>query len=112
MDTIEKYRDIIIHLLEEHANVKFSYANVESIVLIDKKNDHYQLCRVGWTYKESRIYGPVFHFSIKNQKIYIEHNGSDLLLSEILVSKGVPKTDIVIANQPPSYRKYTEYAIA
>lgn len=112
MDKVEKYGNIIVEILKKYADVTFSYADVESVVMIDKEKKHYQLCRVGWTQKEEKIYGPVFHISIKNEKVYIEYNSSDIVLSEELLSKGIPKSDIVIAVHPKSMRQYTDYAVA
>ncbi|MCP5497201.1 MAG: XisI protein [Leptospiraceae bacterium] len=110
MDKIEKYRQNIIQLLENHSNIQpLKQEDIETQIIIDSKNDHYQLLSIGWK-EDERIFGCIFHFDIKNGKIWIQRNMSDIQLAKELEGMGVPKSDIVLGLQPPSMRKFTEYA--
>ncbi len=60
----------------------------------------------------SRSYGCFFHARIKNGKIYIEYNGTDIEVAEDLVAEGVAKEDIVLAFHTPAKRKYTVFGVA
>jgi hypothetical protein len=54
----------------------------------------------------------VLHFELKNGKIWIEWNGTEIDVAEALMKMGVAQKDIVIGFHPPYLRQYTEYAIA
>ncbi len=64
---------------------------------------------VGW-YQKRRIFGPVLYFNIKGGKIWIEWNGTEDEIGEILADKGIPKQDIVVGFHDPFMRQYTDYA--
>ena len=104
------YRTCIQQLLEEYSSYPYRYGEVESQTLFDTEHDHYQLVRVGWE-DNQRVYGCVFHLDIKDSKIWIQWNSSDIDIGEELVALGVPKRDIVIGFQPKHLRQYSEYAV-
>jgi hypothetical protein len=54
----------------------------------------------------------LMHFDLKGDKIWIQADGTDLILAEPLVEKGVPKEDIVLAFHAPYRRPYTGCAEA
>lgn len=51
------------------------------------------------------------HINIRNDKIWIQHDGTEAGVANLLVEMGVPKTDIVLAYQSPFKRRYTEFAV-
>ncbi|MEO0409338.1 MAG: XisI protein [Cyanobacteria bacterium P01_A01_bin.135] len=110
MDSLDNYRMHIKRLLTEYGSYPYRYGEVESQTLFDTQNDHYQLVRVGWEGSQ-RVYGCVFHLDIKDGKIWIQWNSSDIDIGEELVALGVPKEDIVIGFQPEYMRQYSEYAV-
>ena len=65
---------------------------------------------MGWL-RDKTIYGCVIHLDIKNEKIWLQYNGTEIDIAEELVELGVPKTDIVLGFQPPYRSQYTDYAI-
>ena len=79
--------------------------------LSDTEHDHYQVLGVGWDQK-TRVYGASLHLDIKNGKIWIQLNNTELDIGQALVEKGVPKEDIVIGFQPVYIRQVSGYAIA
>jgi hypothetical protein len=109
MARIDDYRKFIQQILEKYAAYKPAYNDVSLEIIRDAENDHYQLMFVGWNGQE-RIYGCIFHFDIKNGKIWIQHNGTEVEIADEFVKMGVPKSDIVLAFHAPSKRPYTEFA--
>jgi predicted RNA-binding protein len=110
MVAIEEYRERVQRLLAEYQKPKSLQEGVETQLVADTKNDHYQLVNVGWD-NEQRIYGVVIHIDIKDDKIWLQQNLTDQLVAEDLVSLGIPKEHIVLGFQPVYMRKYTEFAV-
>ncbi|WP_422387058.1 element excision factor XisI family protein [Anabaena sphaerica] len=50
------------------------------------------------------------HIDIKNGKIWIQHDGTEVGIATLLLIKGVPKQDIVLAFHAPEMREFTEFA--
>jgi hypothetical protein len=110
MDKIERYRQMIIQILTEHAEISSNIDTVQPQLIIDSERDHYQLAYVGWQ-GDKRVFGPVMHFDIQNGKIWIQYNGTETSVAEKLVELGVPPSDIVIGFHSPFKRQFTAYAV-
>ena len=116
MDKSLKYRKEIIELLSYYANglSKSNNAPTDEMyeqLIIDEKNDHYAIMTVGWD-DIRRVYYPVFHIDIINDKIWIQEDATDFDIVGELEARGVPKSDIVLAFHSPRKRAYTQYAVA
>lgn len=112
MDKIKKYEQAILSFLQEYA--KEGLANAESIetqLIADAERHHYQLMRIGWLNKEF-IHHCIFHFDIKNSKVWIQQNNTELQVADELMKLGVPASDIVLGFQPESVRPHTGFAVA
>ena len=57
-------------------------------------------------------YGCILHVRIKNDKVYIEYDGTDEGFGDVFVEAGIPKQDIVLAFHAPAKRPYTGFAVA
>lgn len=111
MDKLENYREIIKKIIKDHASVPFTYGEIENRVMFDRENDSYMLYSVGWN-SRGRVHGIILHIEIINDKIYIQHDGTEDGIATELEQNGVPKSEIVLAFHAPELRKYTEYAVA
>lgn len=111
LDKVSTYRTIVQTFLKEYSRYKPSHGDIEIQTLFDHETDHYQVVGVGWDRKE-RIYGVSIHLDIKDGKIWIQLNNTEIDLGQELVERGVAKNDIVIGFQPPSIRAHSGYAIA
>ena len=111
MDKIAKYRQIIQDFLTEIGSYKSHFPEIETQLIFDTTRDHYQVLKTGWRDLE-RTYGIVIHIDIKDDKIWIQRNATDLLIAEDLVQRGIAKEDIVLAFYAPYNRKYTGFAVA
>lgn len=54
----------------------------------------------------------MIHLDIKDEKIWIQRNMTDIQIAEELTEMGVPKEDIVLGLQPFYQRQYTKYGVA
>lgn len=111
-DSLETYRKIIIDILNEYTNIPSVSSpkdEVEEQLLIDTIHDHYQILTIGWE-NGKRVYYPVFHLDIKNNKIWVQEDATDFDLVGELERRGVAQSDIVLGFHAPFKRQYTNYA--
>ncbi|MBE9160037.1 XisI protein [Nodosilinea sp. LEGE 06152] len=112
MATLDTYSQYIQTLLTKYGEqAKAADATVETQLVFDTMHHHYQLLEIGWAEHE-RIYNCILHLDIKNNKIWIQRNTTDVRIAEELVEMGVPKSDIVLGLQAPYKRPYTDYGVA
>lgn len=108
MEKLTQYQKSIKELLTRYGQPSRSN-EVEVQVIMDEKHNHYQLMHVGWQNKR-RVYGCILHIDIKGDKIWIQHDGTEIGAANDLVALGVPKEDIVLGFQSPYKRQFTEFA--
>jgi hypothetical protein len=115
MDTLNKYRHIIIDILTGYADAgpinTSPGAELEEQLLIDTERDHYQILTLGWD-ESRRVYYPVFHIDIKNGKVWVQEDATDYDIVGEMEKRGIPKSDIVLAFHAPYKRPFTGYATA
>jgi hypothetical protein len=111
MARVDDYRRYVQQLLTQYGQYKPAYGEVEVELIFDMVNDHYQLVTVGWR-NQQRVHGCVAHLDLKDGKIWIQHDGTEVGLANELVNLGVPKEDIVLAFHAPAKRRYTEFAVS
>ena len=111
MDKLENYRSCIQSLLEKYAQSKPRNGDIENELFFDTIHDRYQLMRVGWNGLE-RIYYTVLHFDIKDGKIWLQCNATDIDIGRELIEMNIAKEDIVLGLHPPYKRPYTGYGVA
>ena len=51
------------------------------------------------------------HVDIKDNKIWIQHDGTEIGIAGELEKLGVPKSDIVLGFHAPYKRKFTDFAV-
>jgi hypothetical protein len=111
MEKLERYRTYIKQLLTEYAQLSPSDDEIETELIFDSERDHYQVVYTGWK-NRNPMYGCVLHLDIKGNKIWIQHDGTEIGMADELVKLGVPKEDIVLAFHEPLIRPYTGFAIS
>ncbi len=111
MDKLDHYRQCIQRLLTEYAATPVSNGEIESQLAFDLQRDHYQVINIGWDgYR--RVYGCVIHLDIKDGKIWLQHNMTELHVAHELVAMGVSNEDIVLGFHTPNVRPYTGFGVA
>ncbi len=112
MDKLNLYRDYIQSLLERLNKPAINSSEIDSQLIIDRERDHYLLLDVGWEKGAQRVFNCYVHVDIKNGKIWIQRNMTEIDLAEELTEMGVPRQDIVLGLHSPFKRQFTEYAAA
>ena len=108
-DKIKQYQSIVLAFLERQASYPVANAELENQIISDTQNHHYQLMRIGWR-NNRYVHACPFHFDIKNGKIWIQQNRTDVEVGEELMAMGIPQSDIVIGFLPADMRSMTGYA--
>ncbi|PSF38415.1 XisI protein [Aphanothece hegewaldii CCALA 016] len=102
------YSEIIQEILKRHSYNDLDNGT-EVQLIFDKENHHYQVIHLGWQ-EQRRVYGCIVHVDLKNEKIWIQRDGTEIGIANELVAAGVPKHDIVLGFQAPYKRKFTDFA--
>lgn len=110
MDTLRQYRQAVKQILTEHAQHPSTSDTVQAQLIFDEERDHYQLNYVGWQ-GHKRIFGPIMHFDIQDDKIWIQYNGTEEAVAQRLVEMGIPPKNIVLGFHSAFKRQYTPYAV-
>lgn len=110
MDKLTKYRCLIREILEKHSQIKLANENIKVYKFFDPEGDHYQVFHAGWD-GYHRVFGPVIHIDIIDDKIWIQYDGTEFAVANELVELGVPKEDIVLGYHAPFMRPYDEFGV-
>lgn len=110
MDTMTRYREIVQRLIEEYARYKPSHGEIDTEIVIDPARDHYELLHLGFD-GPRRVHGTVLHVDIRDEKIWIQYDGTDRPLAEELVRAGIPREAVVLAFYPPEVRPHTDFGV-
>jgi hypothetical protein len=110
VDQLDRYREIVRHLIEKYAGCNPTYGDIRTEALLDRENDRYEVLQMGWN-GDRRVHGSIIHIDIRDGKVWIEHNGTDARLGEELVAAGIPRNDIVLGFQPENMRSLTGFGV-
>lgn len=110
-DQLARYRDIIETTLLDYTTIPYAYGEIAIRTSFDRAHDQYLLVNVGWD-DERRIHGCLVHIEIMDDKLWIQRDGTEAGVANILVEAGIPKDQIVLGFRPPDIRRHTEYAVA
>ncbi|MEH2044417.1 XisI protein [Nostoc sp.] len=117
MDKIEKYRNAIKKILIEYHEMtnaeiaKSGEVEASDRLAFDEERDQYIWFRFGWDGKK-QIQHIIMYLCIKNGKIWVEEDATNLCVVDDLLSAGIPQSDIVLGFHHPSKRGFTEFATA
>ena len=107
---VSECRKIIKQILIEYSKFKPAYGDIETDVVFDDERNHYQMVHIGWESKR-RVCGAIIHISLKNNKVWIQYDGTENGVAKELVESGIPREQIVLGFHSPNLRKYTQYAV-
>jgi len=103
------YPELLQKILKAHfAQLQDDETEVQ--LILDKERNHYLLMLVGW-HEQRREYASLIHIDIKDNKIWIQSDGTEIGVANELVEAGVPQKDIVLAFKSPFKRQFTNYAV-
>jgi hypothetical protein len=104
------HRQVVMHLLIDYAD-RFTESSIKSIFIFDEKNDHYQLLDIGWDDAGRRVFQPILHLDLINDKIWIQENSTDWDIAKALVEAEISPSEIVLGMHSPVLRQLGDYAI-
>ena len=106
MEKVIKNKKIVRELIIEVFNMFPKDDQIETQFIMDDERGTYVISAVGWFPRGFRELNMFVYINVKEDgKIWIQHDGTDLVLAELLAEKGVPKKEIVLAYQTPRRRK-------
>lgn len=108
---LDKYRQAIKQLLLHHAEYTPSHGSIETQPVFDEVHDSYLLLDIGWD-RTGRVHSVLLHLQIKEDKVWIEVDGTEEGVAQELVAAGIPKERIVLGFYRPQRRALTEFAVA
>jgi XisI protein len=116
MDKLESYRNTIktiltgYHEMTVKGTIALNELEPDDRLAFDEERDQYLWFRSGWNGKE-RIRHITMYLRIKDGKIWVEEDLTDLRVVDDLLAAGISKSDIVLGFHHPSKRHLTEFAI-
>ena len=111
MEKIAQYQQIIITTLNDYVVMMQSNLDEEIYLVEDTNQFNYLIYHNAWRHN-SRSYGCILHVRIKNEKVYVEYDGTDEGFADVFAEAGIPHSDIVLAFHAPAKRPYTGFAVA
>ncbi|NER50577.1 MAG: XisI protein [Symploca sp. SIO1A3] len=111
MDSIVvNYQAAIQQVFNDYIEFIGEAEDIQLNLVIDRERERYLLVEVGWE-NGYRIYGTVLHIDIIDNKLWIQHDGTEEGIADELVALGIPKQQIVLGFKPIERRRVTEFAI-
>jgi len=111
MDKTVKYRQILTDYLNAITRDWTSNPSEQVKAVYDRDGQHFLLVYYGWS-SQGHLHSVPLHLEIREGKIWIQENLTEIEVDDDLVARGVPKSDIVLGVLPPEYRAYSEFAAA
>jgi hypothetical protein len=114
MDYLTSGRRALAELVHEYERIERAQSQQREIFsagLVDEERGIYVTLSFGW-HGKTRVCVVYFLVRIKDDKFYIEEDGTEEGVATDLLNAGVPNDKIVLAFRHPSMREYTEFAVA
>ena len=117
MDKLEYYRTTIKKILTGYYEmtvkgaIALNKVEPDDRLAFDEERDQYLWFRSGWEGKQ-RIRYITMYLRIKDGKIWVEEDSTDLPLVDDLLAAEIPKSDIILGFHHPSKRAFTDFATA
>ena len=108
---LEQYRQIIIEVLMRQVGVPTIGGDITIIPVFDREHDHYQLLDMGWDTSGKRVFQPIVHVDLIDEKVWIQENMTDSDIAKVFVEEGIHPSTIVLGFYSRSQRQLGEYAI-
>jgi hypothetical protein len=115
MDTLEQYRNTIKNILTRYYDMTTAHPHFQDDfelsdrLAFDEQRDQYLWFRFGWDGKKL-VQHIVMYLSIKNGKVWVEQDLTDLCVVDALLEADIPASNIVLGFHPPRKRVLTEFA--
>lgn len=111
-DTLNHWRQTIKKILTHLAAIPFpEVVTMTAKTVFDETSDVYLVVVEGWQ-GVRRLHGCLVHLEIKEDKVWVQQDGTEDGVVADLLAAGIPKDHIVLGFKSPQSRAHTEFAIA
>lgn len=111
MEKIDHYKNIIKKELEYRQAIRIANGpELTRHLVIDKNQTEFILIDVGW-FKKRYISEIVYHIEIKDEKVWVHSDNTDVGIADYFVKEGIPKSEIVLAFLPKYAQELSEFAV-
>ncbi len=112
MEKVTQYQEIVSQLLREIAFAGRKPEDpIQAHVVEDREKGHF-LAFVDGYRGQRRTYGMFAHVDVlPSVKVYVRHDGTEVVIAERLEERGIPKSDIVLMFHAPIQREDSAYAV-
>ncbi len=110
--TLTEWRQTIKRILAELAAIPFpEVVQLTSRTVFDDSSDIYMVIVEGWQ-DVKRVHSCLAHVEIRDEKIWVQQDGTEAGIANELVAAGVPKDRIVLGFKSPQRRALSGFAVA
>ncbi|HEX4592498.1 MAG TPA: XisI protein [Gemmataceae bacterium] len=113
MDSLSRAQAAVRDLLSQYADLDSQGPpdGLQTACVFDDEHGQYLVMRFGWS-GQRRVEGILLHVRIHEGTVWLEENGTDRLIADELIARGVPAADIVLGFVPPEFREPLSSAVA
>lgn len=112
MDLKTSYQQIVRKELEYQASIRIANApDVKQHLVINDSNLEFVLLILGWKGKSYR-HTVLFHVEIKENKVWIHQDNTDIGIAAVFAEKGIPKSEIILGFLPWYEREVSTFGLA
>ena len=97
--TLNYYRETIAKILTEYTKINYINGDISNQLICDPESDNYLVISQGWD-NNKRIYHCLIHVEIRNDKIWIQYDGTEDGITDELIAAGIPHKAIVLGFHP------------
>jgi hypothetical protein len=101
--SLKSYLPVVEAIVREWGASESLLENVETEIICDHEQGIYLLLSTGW-HGYKRIHSLAFHARVRDNKLWIEWDGTDPSMTEEMFHRGVPRECVVFGWQHPSLR--------
>jgi hypothetical protein len=109
MATTPTYRAIVQAVLRPFTGINYVNGSICNETLFDVASDRYAVMSVGWE-GPKRIHSCLIHIDIIHGKVWIQWDGTEEGIADLLEEAGIPKEAMVLGFHPQTLRPLTDYA--
>lgn len=112
MVQVENYANVIESVLNAYKEQRYINApSVEQQLIINPDKTQFLLVAVGW-HNDIYTHYVVFHLQIRDNKVWLHENRTDVDIAQELVDNGIPKSSIILGFVEALLRVDSGYAHA
>ena len=99
---MKKNKSIARKIIEDLAKRFRDDDGIEKQIISDEKHGQHLVFNNGWRDGQHLIYGSIVHIEVKKDgKVWLHHDGTDLIIGQMLLDAGVPKKELAVGFHAP-----------